>query len=253
MQWLVFTAFGRHIAIMTHQIKALLFDVFGTVVDWRSSIIAELDRFFTPRGIHRDWDGFILDWRAMYQPAMDAVRSGQRDFVILDTLHRENLLALTQRYDLAGLSDQDIDALTRMWHRLTPWDDTVPGMVRLRRQFRLASLSNANVALMVDLVRFGGLPFDAILGAEFTKSYKPDPKTYLGSAAALGLAPGECMMVAAHNGDLAAARALGFRTAFVLRPTEYGAGQTDNLTATADWDYIANSMTDLADQLHLPA
>ena len=232
-------------------IKALLFDVFGTVVDWRSSVAAELQEYFQPRGVRRDWMQFILDWRALYQPAMQAVRSGARDFVILDVLHRENLMILLEKYEIGGLSMSDINHLTRVWHRLTPWPDCVDGLTRLKRGYVLATCSNGNIALMVNLAKFCGLPWDMVLGAEITQSYKPDPQTYLLSAAALGLKPSECMMVAAHNDDLHAARTLGLATAFVVRPTEYGTGQTVDLTPGADWDYVADSMTGLTDQLNL--
>jgi 2-haloacid dehalogenase len=234
---------------MPRRPKALLFDVFGTVVDWRTSVASQLQDFFHPRGITRDWIQFILDWRALYQPAMQAVRSGAREFVILDVLHQENLLTLLQTYEIPNLTNEETAHLTRVWHRLTPWPDCVPGLSRLKRDFPLITLSNGNVALMLNLARFGGLPWDAILGAEFTRSYKPDPQTYLGSAAALGLAPADCMMVAAHNQDLHAASALGFATAFVARPTEYGPGQTVDLSPEDDWDYVTNSMTGLADLL----
>ncbi len=230
-------------------VKALLFDVFGTVVDWRSSVALQLQDFFAPRGITRDWMQFILDWRALYQPAMQAVRSGTRDFVILDVLHRENLMQIIDSYNFSDLSYAVFTHLTHVWHRLTPWPDCVPGLTRLKPQYILATLSNGNIALMVNLARFGGLPWNAILGAEVTRSYKPDPHTYLGTAAALGLTPCECMMVAAHNEDLQAARDLGFATAFIARPTEYGPDQTIDLTPTSDWDFATDSMTSLADLL----
>ena len=234
---------------MSKPIKALLFDVFGTVVDWRTSVAGELTAFFEPRGIKRDWIPFILEWRALYQPAMEAVRSGTREFVVLDVLHRENLLQLLAEYKINGLSDDEIQHLTNVWHRLTPWPDCVPGLTRLKRKFILATLSNGNISLMVNLARFGGLPWDAILGAEVTQSYKPDPRTYLGTASALGLTPSDCMMVAAHNDDLRAPRALGFGTAFVARTTEYGPNQTVDLVPDDDWDFVTDSMTGLADIL----
>ena len=234
---------------MTTQIKALMFDVFGTVVDWRTSVSADLAAFFDPRGVTRDWTQMAVDWRGMYQPAMEAVRSGARPYVILDDLHRENLDALLQAYDLSGLSTEDLDHINRAWHRLHPWPDCVEGLTRLRERFILATASNGNTALMVNLARFGGLPWDAILGAAHTRSFKPTPQTYLGTAEALGLTPGECMMVAAHNDDLAAARALGFATAFVCRPTEHGPDQTTDLRADSEWDYACDSMIELADVL----
>ncbi len=230
-------------------VKALLFDVFGTVVDWRSPVARQLAAFFEPRGVSTDWAVFADDWRAMYQPAMQAVRSGERGFVGLDVLHRENLLAVLDGRGMTAPPPGDLDDLTRAWHRLTPWPDSVPGMTRLRDRHILASLSNGNVALMIGLARFGGLPWDAILGAEFTRSYKPDPQTYLGAAAALALAPADCMMVAAHNEDLRAARTLGFATAFVARPTEHGPDQSTDLDPAEDWDIVTDSMAGLADAL----
>ena len=231
--------------------RALLFDVFGTVVDWRSSVISGLTAFFAPRGIAHDWGQFALDWRALYQPSMEEIRAGRRDFALLDILHAENLDALMDRYDLGNLNVQDRDWLTRIWHRLDPWSDSVAGMTRLRAEFQLASLSNGNIALMIGLMRHGGLPFDAILGAEIAQAYKPDERVYLRAAEALRLAPSDCIMVAAHNEDLAAAHALGFGTAFIRRLTEYGPGQTVDLAPEGPWDFDATSLTDLADQMGL--
>ena len=234
---------------MTTQIKALMFDVFGTVVDWRSSVSNDLAAFFAPRGLTRDLTQMAVDWRAMYQPAMEAVRSGTRDYVILDELHRENLDALLAAYDISGLTAAELDHINRAWHRLHPWPDCVEGLTGLRKRYILATASNGNTALMVNLARFGGLPWDAILGAAHTRSYKPTAQTYLGTAEALGLTPAECMMVAAHNDDLVAARALGFATAFVCRPLEHGPDQTTDLTAESDWDHVCDSMIDLCNRL----
>ncbi len=231
-------------------IKALTFDVFGTVVDWRSGIFREGEAFGRSRGITGvDWQLFADKWRGMYQPAMDEVRSGRRPFVKLDVLHRESLEKLVADFGIKGASDADLDELNRAWHRLDPWSDSVPGLTRLKRKYVLATLSNGNVALMVNMAKRAGLPWDAILGAEVTGHYKPQPACYLGTAALLGLEPGECALVAAHNGDLAAASALGFKTAFVTRPTEHGPGQTKDLTAERDWSVVARDFFDLADQL----
>ena len=230
-------------------VKALLFDVFGTVVDWRGSIAAEAKSFGARHGLERDWEAFAQDWRALYQPAMEEVRSAQRGFVKLDVLHRENLDKLFVQYEIDGISEQDTDHLNRAWHRLVPWADTVPGMNRLRRRFILASMSNGNIALMVNMARYSALPWDAILGAEVARAYKPMPESYLRSCEALSLAPEECMLVAAHNSDLEAARDCGLRTAYVNRPTEYGPRQTVDFNATGDWDYIADTMIELADRM----
>jgi len=230
-------------------VKALTFDVFGTVVDWRSSIIREGEAFGKARGLGVDWAAFADRWRAMYQPAMEEVRSGRRPWTKLDDLHRESLDKLVAELGIKGASDADLDELNRAWHRLDPWPDSVPGLTRLKRKYVLATLSNGNVALMVNMAKRAGLPWDAILGAEVTGHYKPQPACYLGTAALLGLEPGECALVAAHNGDLAAASALGFKTAFVTRPTEHGPGQTKDLTAARDWNVVARDFFDLADQL----
>ncbi len=230
-------------------VKALTFDVFGTVVDWRSSIIREGEAFGKARGLGVDWAAFADRWRAMYHPAMEEVRSGRRPWTKLDALHRESLDKLVGEFGIKGASDADLDELNRAWHRLDPWSDSVPGLTRLKRKYVLATLSNGNVALMVNMAKRAGLPWDAILGAEVTGHYKPQPACYLGTAALLGLEPGECALVAAHNGDLAAASALGFKTAFVTRPTEHGPGQTKDLTAARDWNVVARDFFDLADQL----
>ncbi len=234
---------------MSDQVKALLFDVFGTVVDWRSSVAAELKTTFAARGESRDWEQMAMDWRALYQPAMQAVRSGEREYVLLDVLHRENLDLLLDRHGLGGLTGVDLDHLNRVWHRLDPWPDSAEGLARLRARRIVATLSNGNIALMVGLARHGGLVWDAILGAEIAQGYKPDPKVYLRAAHALALDPAQCMMVAAHNEDLRAAHALGFRTAFVRRPTEYGPGQAVDLRAEEDWGFDVGSLTELADRM----
>ena len=230
-------------------VKALCFDVFGTVVDWRSSIIRECDAFAKRHGFSEDCGAFADRWRAMYQPAMEEVRSGKRAWTKLDDLHRESLGKLVVEFGLKGVMADELDELNHAWHRLDPWPDAVPGLTRLKRKYVLATLSNGNVALMVNMAKRAGLPWDAILGAEVTRHYKPQPDCYLGTAAMLGLKPEECALVAAHNGDLAAARQLGFKTMFVTRPTERGPGQTKDLTAEKDWDVVARDFLDLADQL----
>lgn len=230
-------------------IQVLFFDVFGTVVDWRASIIAELDAFGRDRGIEADWVQFADAWRGLYHPSMEEVRSGRRPWVNLDVLHRESLLTLLDRHRIEGLSEDEIDWLNRAWHRLDPWPDTVPGLARLKRAFVLSTLSNGTVGLLVAMAKRAGLPWDAILCSETARAYKQTPEAYLRNAALIGAAPDRCMLVAAHNHDLKAAAAVGFRTAFVCRPTEYGPGQTRDLGPEEDWDYVAASMTDLAEQL----
>jgi 2-haloacid dehalogenase len=230
-------------------IRALTFDVFGTVVDWRGSITAEGQAFGRERGIDIDWNAFALSWRAKYQPAMEKVRSGATGFVKLDVLHRANLEQVLAEFGLDGLSEVDKDHLNRIWHRLDPWPDSVEGLNRLKRKYILATLSNGNVALMVNMAKNAGLPWDAILGAEVARHYKPQPEAYLKTADFLGLEPAQCLMVAAHNNDLVAAAGCGLRTAFVARPTEYGVDQDFDVKAENDYDFVAENFLDLAGQL----
>ncbi len=230
-------------------VKALTFDVFGTVVNWRDSIAREAGALLGPKGHERDWHAFAERWRARYQPAMERVRSGQRPWTKLDDLHRENLEELLDEFGIAGLSEAEKDHLNRAWHRLDPWPDAVEGLSRLKTRYILATLSNGNVALMVNMAKHGGLPWDAILGAEVARAYKPQPEAYRITAELLGLEPRQCMMVAAHNADLLAARAEGFRTAYVNRPTEYGPNQSKDLRAEHDFDVIVDSFVGLADAL----
>ncbi len=235
---------------MAHsEIKALLFDVFGTVVDWRRSITTEMRRFGEEQGIDQDWEQFALDWRALYQPAMEGIRSGERGYVKLDQLHRENLQQLLLAYGLEALTKAQLDHINRAWHRLQPWADTLPGMNRLKKDYVLASVSNGNVALLVNMAKHSAIPWDMILGSETAQGYKPQDRVYLHSAQMLGLEPAQCMMVAAHNDDLRAARALGFKTAYINRPNEYGEGQVNDLKADQTWDIVGEYMTDIADAL----
>lgn len=230
-------------------VRALTFDVFGTVVDWRSSIIREGEELGRKRGISRDWARFADAWRALYEPSMDRVRRGEQPWTPLDELHRAALRQILRDFDIQGLTEAEVNDLNRAWHRLDPWPDSVPGLSRLKRRFVLATLSNGNVALMVNMAKRAGLPWDAILGAEVARHYKPQPEAYLQTAALLGLKPEQCMMVAAHNRDLVTAGGLGFRTAFVRRPTEHGPNQTSNLQPEHKYDAIAGDLMDLADQL----
>ncbi len=226
-------------------IAALTFDVFGTVVDWRDAIIRDGGE----TGLDLDWTAFADEWRALYQPAMERVRSGEIGWCKLDDLHRMNLDELLTRHGVDGLSEDKIDQFNRVWHRLDPWPDAVAGLTRLRKKYILASLSNGNTSLLVNMAKRAGLPWDAVLGAETAGAYKPEPQAYLRTAEMLGLPPERCMMVAAHNGDLTAASALGFKTAFVLRPTEYGPDQTTDLEPEGAWDIVAEDFLGLADQL----
>src|SRR5215468_8041410 len=227
-------------------VKALLFDVFGTVVDWRSSIIEEMKRFGAERNINADWGAFADDWRGLYQPAMEEVRAGHRPWTILDVLHRESLDKLAPRYGLAGLSEPDMCHINSMWHRLKPWPDAVAGLTRLKSRYIIGTLSNGNVGLLTRMAKHGKLPWDVILGAETARAYKPLPQAYLASAELLNLAPGQVMLVAAHNNDLAAAAAQGLATAFVARPTEHGPHQKADFKAERDWDVVTDSFGGLA-------
>lgn len=227
------------------------FDVFGTVVDWRSGVAREAAPFLARHGIALDPHAFADAWRSRYQPAMEEVRSGRRPWTRFRVLNRENLDAALDANGIppADLPSAELDELNRAWERLDPWPDSVEGLTRLKRRFGIGALSNGDLALIMNLSRFGGLPWDVIVGAEVTRSYKPQPQTYLKSADAVGLTPERCAMVAAHNGDLQAARGCGFRTVFVRRPTEHGPNQTADLAAESDWDVVADSLIEVADAL----
>ena len=231
-------------------VKALVFDVFGTVVDWRTSLINDFTAWSKSRGIQGDWTALVDSWRGLYVGSMDEVRKHpERGYVILDVLHRRSLETLVAQLGISGLTEADLDHLTRGWHRLHPWADSVAGLTRLKRKYIIAPLSNGNVALLTNMAKFAGLPWDLVLSAELFQHYKPDPETYLGAARLLGLAPGEVMMVAAHNNDLEAAQRYGLKTAFVARPTEYGPLQSRDFEATGAWDIVAADFGGIADRL----
>lgn len=231
------------------EIKALTFDVFGTVVDWRTSVARQVRSLARNKGLEVDAEAFADAWRARYQPAMSKVRDGEIRWMILDELHRMNLDELLEEFSITGLSEAEVDHLNKAWHRLDPWPDSVLGLTRLKKRFILATLSNGNVALIVNMARYAGLPWDAVLGAEIARHYKPQPEAYAISAERLGLKPEQCMMVAAHNDDLVHASKVGLRTAFVSRPTEYGPNQKVDFRAEHDFDFVADDFLDLADQL----
>ena len=230
------------------EIKALTFDVFGTVVDWYSSIVAEGEEFGETHGIDIDWAEFALKWRAGYGPAMDKVRRGELPWQNIDALHRRILEDLLDAFEIVGLSEAEKDHLNRVWHRLKPWPDAISGLGRLRERYIVATLSNGNIALLTNMAKFAGLPWDCILSAELTHHYKPDPEVYQTAANLLGLPPNEVMMVAAHPGDLRAAQAVGFQTALVPRPLEYGPGSAQEVTAhpsdliACDFNALANTL-----------
>ncbi len=233
-------------------LQALVFDVFGTVVDWRAGVARDLAAFLARHGAANIDAHAVADaWRRRYQPAMEECRSGRRPFTRLDVLHRENLDAVLVEHgvDLGAVDAAELDELNRAWHRLDPWPDAIPGLLRMKARYVIAPLSNGNVALLLNMAKRAGLPWDAILGAEVAGAYKPQPEAYLRTADILGLQPREVCLVAAHNSDLAAARACGLATAFVLRATEHGPAQVTDLAASDAWDFIAPDFGDLATQL----
>jgi len=231
------------------KVKALAFDVFGTVVDWRSSIIREGRLLGRRKKLQVDWAAFADAWRAGYKPAMARVRSGELPWTRIDDLHRMILDGLLAKFGIRGLAEEEIDHLNRAWHRLKPWPDARAGLAKLKRRHVIATLSNGNVALLTNLAKHAGLPWDCILSAEVVRHYKPDPETYLGAADLLGVAPGELMMVAAHKDDLRAARACGLKTAFVARPKEQGPGRSLDVSPDPAFDIHAHDFNDLARQL----
>jgi 2-haloacid dehalogenase len=229
-------------------VKALVFDVFGTVVDWRGSLIAEFSAW--GRFPDADWTGLVDAWRQAYMPSMDEVRRHpERGYVILDTLHRRSLEELAPRFGINGASKEDLRYLTLGWHRLHPWPDSVSGLTRLKAKYIIAPLSNGNVALLTNMAKAAGLPWDLVLSAEIFEHYKPDPQTYLGAARLLGLQPDQVMMVAAHNNDLQAAQQLGLKTGFVPRITEYGPQQSRDLAPEGDWSIVAADFNDLGQRM----
>ncbi len=229
-------------------VRALFFDVFGTLVDWRTSVAREAKGVLEPLGYSADWLRFADAWRDEYQPGMEEVRSGRIPFSKLDVLHRRNLERILPRFGLAGLSEEAAARLNHAWHRLDAWPDAAAGLARLSVKFLLAPVSNGNISLMVDLARRNRFPWDAILGAEIAGDYKPKPRVYLAAAEAFDLAPGACMMVAAHTNDLAHAAACGLRTAHVARPSEKGPGKGE-AAPSAPVDISVGSLMELADRL----
>jgi 2-haloacid dehalogenase len=233
----------------TTAVKALVFDTFGTVVDWRSSVAAEVAALAKQKGFVVDAAKFADAWRAGYGPSMNRVRSGELPWTKLDALHRMTLDRILVEFKIEGLSDAEKASLNRAWHRLRPWPDAVAGLTRLKRKFIIAPLSNGNVSLMTDLAKHAGLPWDAILGAELARHYKPDREVYQSAADFLDLEPAAVVMVAAHLGDLRAAKGVGLKTAFVIRPLEYGPEGKPDLKPDASVDLSARDFNDLASQL----
>ncbi len=231
------------------QVKALIFDVFGTVVDWRSSIIKHGKNFGRIHGVEADWDAFADAWRGKYSPFMNKVRTGELPWTNLDALHRMALEEVLEEFKITGIGDEAKAEFNFAWHRLDGWPDSAPGLWRLKRRFILAPMSNGNVALMTNMGKYAGLPWDCILGAELARHYKPDPESYQTAVDLLGLKPHQVMMVAAHQGDLLSAQKVGLKSAFVPRPMERGPNNKPDPTPDPSFDVVASNFVDLADQL----
>ncbi|MDM4139738.1 MULTISPECIES: haloacid dehalogenase type II [Mycobacterium] len=229
-------------------VRAVVFDTFGTVVDWRSGIAASVRQFAQRHHVDLDPDAFALDWRSRYLPSMSEIHSGRREFVSLDVLHRENLLASLEEFGVAAetLPADEVDALARSWRWLPPWPDSVAGIAAMKRHVIVGPLSNGNTGLLVDMAKYAGLPWDVVLGSDVEKAYKPDPRAYHAPARFLGLEPGEVMLVAAHPSDLEAAQNSGLATGYVARPDEYGPGSEPQLDSTRAWDVSGASLGELA-------
>ena len=234
---------------VANSVRALTFDVFGTVVDWRGSIIREGQLLAARKGYNVDWARFADSWRSGYGPAMNKVRSGELPWTKIDDLHRMILDDLVDEYSLSGMSEAELVHFNEAWHRLSPWPDTVSGLNKLKSKYVITTLSNGNVSLLTHMAKNGGLPWDAILSAELSGHYKPDPEAYLKAADLLSLKPEQVMMVAAHPGDLRAAARTGLKTAYVIRPLERGPGRPVNRNPDGEFDYTAEDFNDLAWQL----
>ena len=234
---------------VANSVKALTFDVFGTVVDWHGSIIREGQLLAANKGYDVDWEKFAISWRAGYGPAMNKVRNGEMPWTKIDDLHRMILDDLVEEYNLTGMSEAELVHFNEAWHRLSPWPDTVSGLNKLKSKSVITTLSNGNVSLLTHMAKNGGLPWDAILSAELSEHYKPDPEAYLKAADLLSLKPEQVMMVAAHPSDLRAAARTGLKTAYVIRPLERGPGRPINRNPDGEFDYTAEDFNDLARQL----
>ncbi len=230
-------------------IKALTFDTFGTVVDWRTSIINDLSQYGNGLGLSVDWAQFVDEWKNAYKPGMDKVRRGEWPWTSIDDIYCRAMNDLAPHYGLDGLDETALHHINRVWYRLLPWSDVIPGLNRLKQKYIISTLSNGDVAMLTNMAKYGGLPWDVILCGEIFHHFKPDPEIYLGAIKMLGCEPHEVMMVAAHNDDLRHARSHGMRTGFVLRTSEYGPQQTTNLAPTEAWDVIANNFEELATAL----
>jgi 2-haloacid dehalogenase len=230
-------------------VQVLLFDTFGTVVDWRGSVIAEGEALGRAKGLTVDWAAFADAWRGGYGPSMNRVRSGELPWTKLDVLHRMVLDQLLPKFNITNLSETEKQHLNRVWHRLKPWPDAVAGLTRLRKRFVIAPLSNGNLSLLTNMAKQAGLPWDCILSTELVKHYKPDRETYLMASEFFDVEPSATMMVAAHAGDLDAAKKLGLKTAYVHRPLEYGPARKPAMPEAGRYDFLARDFNDLAGQL----
>ena len=230
-------------------IRAILFDTFGTLVDWRGSLIRQLGAWGEASGRGADWPALVDAWRGEYKPSMDRVRRGDQPWTDLDALHRAALQKLAAPFGLDGLSEDELDHLTTLWHRLDAWPDSPPGLRRLKRGYIIGPASNGTVALLTHLGKYADLPWDVVLGSDINRHYKPDREAYLGRCALLALRPEQVMLAAAHNEDLRAAAACGLATGFLPRPGEYGPGQARDIEATGPWDVVAADVEDLATRL----
>ena len=228
------------------QIKACIFDVFGTVVDWRGSMIEHCQNFGRIKGIQADWEAFADAWRGKYGPYMNKVRTGELPWTNLDALHRMSLDEVLDEFEISGLSDEEKTEVNLFWHKLKGWPDSPPGLFRLKHKFIISPMSNGNIALMTNMGKYAGLPWDCILGAEVARHYKPDPESYLTAVELLGLQPEQVLMVAAHQGDLLSSAKVGLKTAFVPRPLERGPNNRPDPTPDPSFNVVATDFLDLA-------
>jgi 2-haloacid dehalogenase len=230
-------------------IKVLAFDVFGTVVDWRSSVIAEGEELGKSKGVSVDWAAFADAWRGVYRPNLNRVLSGELPWTKLDALHRMSLIEIIKRFKIKGLSEEELNHFNKIWHRLKPWPDSVPGLQRLKSRFVITTLSNGNISLLTNMAKHAGLPWDCVLSAENVRRYKPDPAVYHLVPELFDLEPEQVIMVAAHDHDLQAAQQQGLRTAFVHRPLEHGPGKASAVPPEGRYDVVAMDFLDLASKL----
>jgi len=233
-------------AKLQDEVTALIFDTWGTVVDWRGSLLNELCALGRRMDLKIDWEPFLEEWRSAYEPAKQKVNSGELPWTKMDVFYRQALVQLLAKHNITGLGEDDIEHLNRAWTRTRPWPDSVAGLTLLKRRYVLSPLSNASFAWLIDIARFAGLPFDCVISSENARCYKPRPEVYLTAVNLLGRKPDQVMLVAAHNYDLRAARSLGLRTGFIARPTEFGPRQNKDFQAEERWDVIAEDMIDLA-------